>query len=176
MSEDSITQPPVDTQTPPVKEPVKSEVAPEPSGKTQEEIATDELEALNREIEEANKSLVSEDVAKVIKLEKEAAKKEAEKEFLTNQRVKELEAEKEALKQQKEQSERDAAAKLEALTQKVNSLISSKAPVKNENPFNAQPAATPKPLTIDDLTEEQSQEIERASMEAFFDEKSKNRA
>jgi hypothetical protein len=144
----------------------------EPEVKKPEVIAADELEALNREIEEANKSLVSEDVAKVIKLEKEAAKKEAEKEFLVSQRVKDLEAEKNALIKAKEQSERDSAAKLEALTQKVNGMISSRAPVKNENPFNEKPPADTT-LDVSKLTDEQANDIELASMEAFFEAKSK---
>jgi len=146
-------------ETPPVQE------QPKPEVKTQEEITTEELDALNREIEEANKTLVSEDVAKVIKLEKEAAKKEAEKEFLVNQRVKDLEAEKDALVKAKEQSEKEAAEKLEALTKKVNSLVSSQAPVKNENPFNEpQPAQAPS----DNLTKEQMDNIEEASMVEMF--------
>jgi len=173
MSETPEATPEINTPEPEVSTP---EEVTTPPAKTQEEIASDELEALNKEIEEANKSLVSEDVAKVIKLEKEAAKKEAEKEFLTNQRVKELEAEKVALQNAKEQAEKDAAARLDALTQKVNSLIASKAPVINENPFNApQPPAETK-LDVGKLTDEQAQDIERASMEAFFEEKSKNRA
>ena len=76
----------------------------------------------------------------------------------------------------KEQAERESAAKLEALTQKVNSLITSRASVKNDNPFNApQPTADNK-LDVGKLTDEQAFDIERASMEAFFDAKSKNRA
>jgi len=136
--------------------------------KSREEITAEELESINKEIEEANKSLVSEDVAKVIKLEKEAAKKEAEKEFLVNQRVKDLEAEKIALAKEMEHSEKEAAAKLEKLTERVNSLISSKATVKNDNPFNEpQPAKVP---TNDDMTEEQEIDIETGSAIAFLGE------
>ena len=158
----------------PVETPTPEAPQEPPKEKNQEEIAEDELEALNREIEEANKSLVSEDVSKVIKLEKEAAKKEAEKEFLVSQRVKDLEAEKEALNKAKEQSERDSASKLQALTDKVNSLISSRAPVKNENPFNEKPPADDT-FSVDKLTDEQATDIERASMEAFFEAKNKIR-
>lgn len=166
MSEETPNEPEkVDTTQEPVENPTP-EAKPVPE-KTAEEIANDELEELNREIEEASKSLVSEDVAKVIKLEKEAAKKEAEKEFLTNQRVKELEAEKLALQKEKEQAEKEAAAKLDALTQRVNGLISSRAPVQAESPFNA-PALAEESTSIDNISDEQAKEIELASMEAFW--------
>jgi len=167
MAEEETATPTEPTTAPtPVETPVPA------TELNNEDILKAELDELNKEIEEANKSLVSDDVAKVIKLEKEAAKKEAEKEFLVNQRVKELEAEKDALAKAKEQAEKEAAAKLEALTQKVNGLISSRAPVTTENPFNAQPPAESTP-SLADISDEQAKDIELASMEAFLEAKSK---
>ena len=171
MSEEEKT-PQVEQNTTQQPEVTKTQPEETKAEKSAEEIASDELEELNREIEEANKSLVSEDVARVIKLEKEAAKKEAEKEFLVNQRVKDLEAEKEALRKQMEAAERKTAEELDAFKQQINSLRTSRAPVVSENPFNAQPTEPQKPNNTG-FTDTEAEEIERASLEAFLESKTR---
>jgi hypothetical protein len=165
--------PPAQPITTPTPVEVIPPATPAPE-KSVEDIAQEELDELNREIEEANKSLVSEDTSKLIKLEREAAKKEAEKEFLVNQRVKELEAEKEQIKKEAAEKEKAFALKMEALTNRVNGMVASKAPVVNDNPFNAQPPA-PNPNQSTEFTEDEVRDIELASMEAFFDAKSRDK-
>jgi len=136
--------------------------------KTHEEVTQDEIDAINREIEEANKKLISEDVSELIKKEKELAKKEAEKEFLVNQKVKDLEAQ--LLKEQeaKKDAERQTAAQLQALMEKVNALTAAKAVVQNDNPFKNDPQEPPKPT---ELSNDVADEIEHASYMAFMDSK-----
>jgi len=140
--------------------------------KTQEEITQEEIDAINKQIEEANKKLVSDDVSDLIKKEKELAKKEAEKEFMVNQKVKELEAQ---LKQKEEEriaSEKASASQLQAIMEKVNALTASKAPVSNDNPFTDAPQEPPRPT---EMTDEMTKEIERASYIAFIENKRRGR-
>jgi len=134
--------------------------------KTPEEVTQEEIDAINKEIEEANKKLISEDVSELIKKEKELAKKEAEKEFLVNQRVKELEAELKRKDEERIASERASASQLQAIMEKVNALTASKAPVHNDNPFANEPSAPPQSKELDEDT---ASEIERASYIAFME-------
>jgi len=135
-------------------------------------ISTTELEELNREIEAANKKLVSDEMSKTIAAEREAAKLEAQKEFMVNQKIKDLEAEKEKIQKEKEDAERKSAEQLNVLKTKVDSLISTKAVVSTENPFRNEPVESQK-VSVDRLTDEQVDDIERNSFEAFLEHKSK---
>jgi hypothetical protein len=129
------------------------------------------VEELHREIEAANKKIVSDEVAQLIAKEKEAARKEAEKEFLVNQKLKDKEAELEALKKAQLEKERANAEQLEALKRKVDEMAASKQPTVVANPFSAPtPTVSPsQPLpSVLNLPEAQLSEVERESFNALF--------
>jgi hypothetical protein len=139
-----------------------------------EQFAQEEIDKLTKEIEEANKKIVSSEVAETIRKEKEVAKKEAEVEFAKNQKIKELEEQLKKEKEQKELFEKSAAAQLEALKTKLDSLISAKAVANTENPFKKENDVKPQ-FSLDKLTEEQVNDIEYNSFIAFMEDKSKIR-
>lgn len=129
------------------------------------------IEDLHKEIDAANKKLVSDEVSTLIAKEREAARKEAEKEFLVNQKLKEKEQELENFKKAQLEKERQASEQLEMLRRKVDELASSKAPINVQNPFNSpsQPKDT-KPAVLN-MTEEELEVVEKASFHALLDRK-----
>lgn len=132
------------------------------------------VEELHREIEAANKKIVSEEVSQLLAKEREVAKKEAEKEFLVNQKIKDKEAEIEALKKAQLEKEKATAEQLELLKKKVDEMAASKQGVPVSNPFSAQPApATPsQPLpSVLKMPETQLEEVETASFAALLQRK-----
>ena len=134
----------------------------------QTKVSEEELAKIKQDLQSANTNIVSAEVQKQIDDAKAQAKVEAEKEFATNQKIKELEEEKAKLKAEQEAKEKDAAEQLAKLTEKVNDLTSSKAPAKSDSPFestNETPNSGFKP------TEEDADEIEKASMEVFLKER-----
>jgi len=137
-----------------------------------EQISQEELDKLNQDIENTTKKLVSDDTAKKIQEAREEAKKEAEKEMLINQRIKELEEEKEKLKADQISKEKEASEQLTALKGKVDELTASKAVIKSESPFEDKEELS---KSIDKLTPEQEDEIERQSFEIFWEQSNKPR-
>jgi hypothetical protein len=132
------------------------------------------VEELHREIEAANKKIVSDEVIQLIAKEKESARKEAEKEFLVNQKLKDKEAELEALKKSQLEKERANAEQLEALKRRVDEMAASKQPTVVANPFSTPVAASPsQPLpSVLNLPEAQLFEVEKESFNALFTRKS----
>ena len=166
MSEEE-TKNPVE---PKVEEPQKEQ---EPNQQENSDSFTlEEIDKLNKEIEEAKKQMVSEDIEKKIAAEREAAKKEAEKEFLISQRVKDLEKEKEELQKKNEESQRLASQQLELLKAQVDKLMSSKAVITQDNPFRKEPQPDVN-ISIDNMDEAAIDKIEEKSFEAFMEQKSR---
>jgi uncharacterized protein (DUF3084 family) len=128
-----------------------------------------DLEALRREIEEADKKLVSEDVSKLIKQERELAKKEAEKEYLINQRLQEKEAEIAKMKEASVEEQKKNAEQLAYLKSKLDELVASKQVVNNDNPFRNDKVAPQIADPIAHMTDKDLDELERASFQAMLD-------
>lgn len=129
------------------------------------------IEELHKEIEAANKKIVSEEVSQLLAKEREAAKKEAEKEFLVNQKLKDKEAEIEALKKAQLEKERATAEQLELLKRKVDEMAASKQGTPIANPFStpAQEAPQSPPLpSVLKMPEAQLDEVETASFAALL--------
>lgn len=125
-----------------------------------------DIEALNKDIEDAKSKLVSKETEEKLSAAKEEAKKEAAKEFEVNQRIKELEAQNEVYKKQMEDKEKEAAEKITILSDKVNSYIESKAVVSNNNPFDNKTNNSNEQVSDEDI-----ENIEKQSYAAFVDER-----
>jgi hypothetical protein len=152
-----------------VQEKPKDTQSKEKQPETKEEPEID-FEALRKEIEDADKTLVSEDVQKLLKEEKEAARKEAEKEFLVNQRLKEKEAEIENLKNASVEEQKKAAEQLAYLKAKLDELVTTKQVVNNENPFKKKEEAEPtQNEMIAKLTDDDIDAIEYGSLQAILE-------
>ncbi len=131
------------------------------------------VDELHKEIDAANKKLVSEEVSQIIAREKEAARKEAEKEFLVNQKLKDKEQEIEAMKKAQLEKERQASEQLEMLKRRLDELASTKQPVAIQNPFAGQPSSqhATQSHSILDLPESSLDEVEKASFSALLERK-----
>lgn len=156
--------------------PTETVEQPTTQKESEDTFTLEEIEKLNREIEETKRKVVSEDINQKITAERDAAKKEAEKEFLVNQRVKDLEREKEELQKKNEESQRNAAAQLEALKAQVDKLMTSKVVAVGDNPFKKPEENSTKEtgLNVDGMDDEELRIIEEASFQAFLEQKSKN--
>lgn len=133
------------------------------------------IDELNNEIEAANKKLVSQEMAKIIAIEKENAKREAEKEFLVNQKIKDKEREIEEMRKVQLERERAASEQLEALRRRVDELAASKQTTTVQNPFAG---TAPSKSSLDEtsnsilsLKENELEEVEQASFYALRDRK-----
>lgn len=132
-----------------------------------ETMTPEELQNLQKEIDEANKNIVSDEVQKKIELAKQKAREEAEKEFTVNQKIKELEKEKEELVKKQQEKEIENARRLEELTKKVNDSISSRAVAPSGSPFTDPTPSTPGD-TIENMSQDQVDQIERESFDALI--------
>ena len=129
----------------------------------EENINEADIDALNKDIEDAKSKLVSKETEDKIVAAKEEAKKEAAVEFETNQKIKELEAQNEVYKKQMEDKEKEAAEKITMLSEKVNSYIESKAVVTNDNPFAKNNTSN------EEISDEDIKNIEQQSFTAFVE-------
>lgn len=129
------------------------------------EFNKDEISAIQKDIESARASLVSEETKKQIEAAKVEARKSAEQEFLVNQKIKEQEALIEQLRQEKINKETEFNDKFQTMEAKMNDLISSKAPVTVENPFKSEP---PQATTVETMTDAQINAFEQESGRAFL--------
>jgi len=160
-----------------MSEEIKQEAAPavepkeQPKAPEGSEFSDKELEELNLQMEKAQKALVSEEVQKQLESEKEKARAEALKEFEVNAKIKELEAAKAELERQRKEDQLAAARQLAELKAKVDSLTASRAVVSAENPFSKPPEKSEKGFDINTASPEIIDEIERNSMNAFFEQK-----
>lgn len=125
----------------------------------------EELSQITNDIKKAREGLVSKEVEQKINQVKEEAKREVEKEFLMNDKIKQAEMEKAQLQAEMEKIQKQSAEELERLKSKVDELISSKAPVKTDDPFKKH---TDIKNSIDFLSDEQVSDIEEASARAFW--------
>lgn len=129
-----------------------------------------EEEQIQRDITSAKASLVSKETQDLIKKEKDAARLEAEKEFLVNQKVKELEEQNKRLQEEQTNKEKEAALKFEELQRKIGELTTSRAPIKNRDPFANEPSQENASEDVKNWSEDKINDIERASGIAFFGE------
>jgi septal ring factor EnvC (AmiA/AmiB activator) len=125
-----------------------------------------DLEVLQRSIEEANAKLVSTEVQEQIKKAKEEAKKEAEKEMITNQTIKDLEERLAKKEKEKQELEKNTAEQLGTFKKQIDTLISSKAVVNTNSPFD-KPKDTEIKKVID-ISEDEAQAIEKDSFAAML--------
>ena len=143
----------------------ESKPVPTPAA-TKEEVSQEDLKALEQAIEDANKTLVTDDVQEQIKVAKEQARVEAEKEFAKNQKIKEME---EQLKKKEEENvaiQKQAADQLAALKARLDDMSASRAVAPTQTPFDKQPQEENK-ITPNNMTPEQMKEFERDSYLAF---------
>ena len=138
----------------------------EQDGREKLDYNKDELDAIQRDIESAKSSLISDEAKQQIQRAREEAKKEAEAQFLVNQKIKEQEALIEQLKQEKIQKEQEFNEKFQSMESKINDMVSSKAPVNVENPFK-QPGDS-KPVSAETMSDDMINDIEKASGEQFL--------
>lgn len=131
-------------------------------------LTPEEKAAMQKDIDDAKKSLVSDDTAKAIEKAKSEAKAEAEKEFLVNQKIKELEEEKEKLKQEQITKEKESAKQLEELTKKVDDMTTSKAAINTQDPFKAGNNTVDLKSQVEKLSDEQALEIENEASRDFW--------
>ena len=168
MADDKTPATPVEPVATTPATPVEPVTTPAPASG---EFTDQELAELNSQMENAQKQIVSEEVSKLLETERATAKAEAAKEFETNQRIKELEAEKAQLAEQRIADQKAAAEQLAALKEKVDSLAASRAVVSADNPFTKPPEEPEKGFDVETAAPEVIDEIERNSMEAFFEQK-----
>ena len=142
-------------------------MADETEQKPPVELSEEEKSNLQKDIQSARSNIVSKETEGLIQNAKEEAKKEAEKEFATNAKIKELTEQNEKLKSEQVEKEKAAAEKFDALQSKVDELITSKAPVRTEDPFKPIEKAKNE---VDRMSPEQVNDIESASARAFFGE------
>jgi len=126
------------------------------------------VDELHKEIEAANKKIVSEDVAQLLAKEREEARKEAQKEFAVNQQIKDKEAELENMKKAQKEKDLENARQLEALKRKVDELAASKQPVQVQNPFGSPSQSKDAIPSVLSMKEEDLDEMEKASFEALL--------
>lgn len=131
--------------------------------KEQDVLNNEDLDKLEKDMDNARNTLVSKETEDKIAQAKEEAKKEAEKEFLVNQRIKELEEEKVKLAEDKAKKEEEVAKQLEEMKEKLNAAITSRAVPTANNPFNDKPSSS----NIDKLSDDEVNQIEQASYLAF---------
>lgn len=129
----------------------------------------EEIEQIQKDIDSAKSSLVSDETKKEIQQAKEEARKEAEKEMLIKQEITDKEKLIEDLKRQKIEQEKEFNDKFKSMEDKLNDMVSSKAPVSNTNPFTSnQPLPQDTGMTAKNMSDDQINDIERESGVAFL--------
>ena len=136
-----------------------------PATETKEEASQDDLNALEKAINEANDSLVSKDVQEQVKVAREQAKMEAQKEFETNQKIKELEAQLKAKEDEKVELQKQTVEQLQALKTKVDDMTASKAIAPTQTPFDKAPEEPEKDKL--DMNADEMAQFETDSYRAF---------
>lgn len=136
------------------------------SEENKSDLNQEDIDAINKDIEDAKSKLVSKETEDKIAQAKEEAKKEAEKEFAVNQKVKELEEANQKLQEEKEAKEKEAAEKIANLAEKVNTYVESKQVVtNNETPFGSNNT------DVEKIPDEDIEKIENESYVAFVRDK-----
>jgi len=123
--------------------------------------------AMQKDIDDAKKDLVSDDTSKAIEKAKVDAKAEAEKEFATNAKIKELEDANKKLLDEQTEKEKKSAEQLDALTKKVDDMTTSKANINQQDPFQATPQPDMK-SKIDSISDEGALDLQEKAAEQFF--------
>ena len=131
-------------------------------------LSPEEINKINKDLEEAKANLISDEVQQKINEEKEKARVEFEKEALVNEELKNKQLEIEGLKKKMEEDQRRTAELIAKFEGKLDELTSSKAPISMQNPFTQPPQDKPLTNNFNTMTEEQVNEIERLSRDRFL--------
>jgi hypothetical protein len=127
----------------------------------------EEEKKILEEIQKAKASLVSKETEDKIAKAKQEERARVEQEIKEKQERESKEKELADLKAKLEQQERASADRLEALQKKVDELITSRAPIRQEDPFKNETRSKPG-LDIDNMSEEELEKLEEELKRQFF--------
>jgi hypothetical protein len=126
-------------------------------------LSSEELIALNKDIETAKHSLSSKETEEAIVKAREQGRLEAEKELKTNQAIQEEKARVVELEKKLKDKELEASTALSALQKRVDEMASSKGVISNpQNLINM--GGHP----VDKMTDAQVDRVEEEAARAFF--------
>lgn len=128
-------------------------------------LSKEDIEAINKDIQATKDSLVTKESQDAIERAKTMGKEEAAKEFELKSKLDEQERMNKELQEKIAAQEEKAAKELDALKSKVDSMITSKAPIASENPFNKEPALSDE---VDKWSNEKVEKFEENSAREFF--------
>lgn len=132
-------------------------------------LTPEEKQALEQDIADAKQSLKDKEAA--VKEAKEEGRKEATKEAELQRKLEEQERARQELENKIKSYESNSAAQNEEFKKQLDELRESKMVVEPENPFagnQAQPS-----VNVDAMSEDEINDIERESCEAFLDARSR---
>jgi penicillin-binding protein 1A len=129
----------------------------------QNTVSAEELEKIKKDIAEAKDKLVGKELQEAIAKAKAEASEETKKQLEQEQKLKELEEARKKAEDELKKQQEEANKRLEMLQEKVDELSGSKNVATGDNPFKS-PSNTDKPLSIDNMTEEQIQELQEQHM------------
>ena len=135
-------------------------------------LSKEDIDAINRDIDNVKSKLVSKETQDVISKAKEEAKAEALKEVEIQRKIEELEKEREELAKAKEDQEKLANEELSKLKTKVDELTTSKQTIASEDPFVKKPEMSQE---VDKWSDDKVKQIEEESARRLFGEDWDNR-
>lgn len=133
-------------------------------------LTEEERAQIQKDMEDARKTLVSEDVESKIRQAKEEAKKEVEKELQMKAELEKAKAEAEELRKKNEEAQKQAATQLDALKKRVDEMTASRAPTSVVDPFGNPSRLTDGSHPIDSLNDAEIDKLEERSAREFFGE------
>jgi F0F1-type ATP synthase membrane subunit b/b' len=135
-----------------------------------EGLTPEDIQAMQKDIEEAKSKLVSKDTDMIVQKAKEEALKEIEaKQKLEAERKAQEDKDKliQELQDKVKAQETEAATRFDALQKRLDEMASSKAVITPEDPFKSQ---TNPAVDIDKWSDEQVRQFEENSARKFFGE------
>ena len=130
-------------------------------------LTKEDIDAINKDIEDAKSSLISKETDMKIEEMKKQAKEEAMKELEVQRKLEEQERMNKELQEKLNEKEKEASERLSRLQAKVDELASTKQAMKPADPFQVQEAGK---INIKSLSEDDINDIETNSARAFFGE------
>jgi TolA-binding protein len=132
-------------------------------------ITKEDVEQIEKDIQDAKSSLVSKEVDMKLEEMKTKAKEEALAEIEMQNKLREQEEQNRKLQEQLEAKEKEAAEKLNSLQQKVDEMVGSKAAFQPVDPFKNEPHQSTEGVPdVKRMSDEQVDDIEMESARAFF--------
>lgn len=120
-------------------------------------LTDDDIKAINDDLKATKESFVSTETDKI--------KADVKKEFEVQKELEEAQKAKEELEKKLQQKEQDTAKKFEEFQNKIDNMISSKATIVSENPFETKESMSNE---VDKWSEDKVNEFEEKSARAFF--------